>query len=487
MSASRVATAATMNVEGIKFGVKQANDSLKKLVSVSKESDKSLKTLAFFKKWEVGLKVLTQSFRALTRGFGVMLKGLSKPLQNIPFVNSFSEFVNSTVKGTLEQYNLGFAIGANVNEMQALALAAQDVGLEVNQLYEPISKLPRKIQEAAMGFGDSAKVFGQLPGIDINALRDLGATEGPIAQLKVVADALKQVTDQNQKLYLLTKIFEETGPKFQQLFALGGQGIEKFERLVKELGLELSLLDISKFKELNTLMKQLGASWQALSRDALLKVSPDLIAFLNAIKEILSDKGMREKIVDTIADLFTSVGTMFLNFTNAFLTFTGQVATLIDNLSYAVVDVPRELGKMWSGDFTPAGESADGKSALERFLELNRIQIEKLNAYWEAVLERQAALKEAAKPGKADFQPPLADKFMDKITFKALSNAASATPGKLSAAEATTQAGVELMLKSKDDGYKETREVTLLKKIEKVLQKIEKKPEPPAANLQGAA
>ncbi|MBT4886038.1 MAG: hypothetical protein HON07_02360, partial [Planctomycetaceae bacterium] len=69
MSASRVATAATMNVEGIKFGVKQANDSLKKLVSVSKESDKSLKTLAFFKKWEVGLKVLTTSFRALTRGF----------------------------------------------------------------------------------------------------------------------------------------------------------------------------------------------------------------------------------------------------------------------------------------------------------------------------------------------------------------------------------------------------------------------------------
>ena len=117
----------------------------------------------------------------------------------------FSEFVNSTTSAVLDQFNLGRAIDANVNEMQALALAAQDVGLEVNQLYEPISKLPRKIQEAAAGFGDSVAVFSQLPGIDINALRDLVPQKEGCVQLKVVADSLKKVTDKTKSCIYLQK------------------------------------------------------------------------------------------------------------------------------------------------------------------------------------------------------------------------------------------------------------------------------------------
>ena len=248
MSASVVSTAITMNAEGVKFAVKQANESLKKLVGVAKQSDSALKQIAFLKKLEVGLKAINIAFKTATGAFRGLLRGLSDPTAQIPFLNSFSEFVNSTTAAVLDQFNLGKAIDANVNEMQALALAAQDVGLGVNQLYEPISKLPRKIQEAAAGFGDSVAVFSQLPGIDINALRDLGATKGCVAQLKVVADSLKKVTDQNQKLYLLTKIFEETGPKFRQLFDLGSKGIEKFEERVEKLGLSLTNIDMQNSK-----------------------------------------------------------------------------------------------------------------------------------------------------------------------------------------------------------------------------------------------
>ena len=100
-------------------------------------------------------------------------------------------------------------------------------------------------------------------------------------------------------------------------------------------------------------------------------------------------------------------------------------------------------------------------------------------------LERMLQLQGKGKVGDFGIDE---DKFIEKITFKAASNAASgAAPGKLSAADATTQAGVELMLKSIDDGYKETKEVTMLKKIEKVLQKIEKKADGPIVNVQGAA
>ena len=54
MSASVVSTAITMNAEGVKFAIKQANESLKKLVGVAKQSDSALKQIAFLKNWKLG-------------------------------------------------------------------------------------------------------------------------------------------------------------------------------------------------------------------------------------------------------------------------------------------------------------------------------------------------------------------------------------------------------------------------------------------------
>ena len=507
MANSVVSTAATMNVEGIKFGVKQASDSLKKLVSVSKQSDSALKQIAFLKKLELGLKAINIGFKAVTGAFRGFLKGLSNPTAQLPFLDSFADFVNSTTQATLDQFNLGKAIDANVNEMQALALAAQDVGLEVNQLYEPISKLPRKIQEAAAGFGDSVAVFSQLPGIDINALRDLGATKGGVAQLKVVADSLKKVTDQNQKLYLLTKIFEETGPKFRQLFDLGSQGIEKFEERVEKLGLSLTNIDISKFKTLNIQMRELSASWSALGRDVLLKISPSLIAFLEIVKETITDPKFRENFVSTVSGVMSDVGSAFLEFGSAFLDFSSQIAYLVDTVTQATkallpnmksgisdMEATRRFNMYesilnrpeWMGNKLQPWQqkqydearnqlSGEGKfkneskalNAINRIIAGGRARLGDVQS---RIDKRAAEIEAQSKKGAATYKPPTEaiDKFIEKISYRAVSNAASgAAPGKLSGADINTAAGLETFLKSFEPGYGEAKEVVLLKEIKK--------------------
>lgn len=526
MGASRVATAVTMNAEDVKFGVKTATDSLKKLVNISKQSDNTLKQIAFLKKLEMGLKAVQIGFKAATGAFRGLLKGLSDPTSQIPFLDSFANFVSSTTQATLDQFNLGKAIDANVNEMQALALAAQDVGLETNQLYEPISKLPRKIQEAAAGFGDSVAVFSQLPDIDINALRDLGATEGGVAQLKVVADSLKKVTDQNQKLYLLTKIFEETGPKFRQLFDLGSKGIEKFEERVEKLGLTLTSIDISKFKILNIQMKELSASWSALGRDVLLKISPSLIAFLEIVKETITDPEFRSKFVSTISGVMSDVGSAFLEFGHAFLDFSSQIAYLVDTITQAtkalmpnmksgisdmeasrrfkmyenMLNRPAWMGnKLQPWQQRQYEESRDqlageGKfkneskafNAINRILAGGRASLEGIQA---RIDKRAAEIEAQSKKGAATYKPPTEaiDKFIEKISFRAVSNAASgAAPGKLSGADINTSAGLEMFLKSFEPGYGEDKQVTLLKEIKKEIQKGNNADNAPPVNLAGA-
>ena len=529
MSSSRVATAATMNVEGIKFGVKQANDALKKLVGVSKQSDKSLKTLAFLKKWEVGLRVFTKLIRTATRTTQVFFNVLKNPITGIPIIGQliapFQQFVEQTTKATLDQFNLGRAIGASFDEMQALSLAARDVGLEVNQLYEPISKLPRKIQEAAAGFGDSVAVFSQLPGINIDSLRDLGAKKGGIAQLKVVADSLNNITDQNQKLYLLTKIFEETGPKFQQLFELGSKGIDGFIKKVKELGLSLSAEGIAKLKILNLEMAELAASWSALSRDILLEISPSLIAFLRIIKETISNPEFRTKFVSTVVSLFETVGSAFLTFTVGFIGFTEKVAKLIDSITkFEKTFFANE--KTGESDLKAAFDmqTLERVKAIKEFLGLNlspneqkrydmsvaqlagemdqedsprQKKVSSAFAWLMAEVERltkeiavrSEIIRKQSKEGAATYKPPVeaVDKFIEKLNYRAVSNAASGSaPGKLSGSDINTAAGLETFLKSFEPGYGEDKQVTLLKEIKKEIQKGNNADNAPPVNLAGA-
>ena len=157
-----------------------------------------------------------------------------------------------------------------------------------------------------------------LPGIDLAALREMR----PFEQLKAVADSLNKVQDLNQRLYLMTKIFEESGPKFQQLFATGEGDRGISARLLEDLGLSLSKEDIAKFRELNWLSIQLSRSWKALSRDALIEVSPSLIQFRkNGFKRITKchDKGFRGKVTEAFVNLFTALGTLFMNFLNSYL------------------------------------------------------------------------------------------------------------------------------------------------------------------------
>ena len=84
MATSVISTAVTMDVTDIKFAVKQANDSLKKLVGVAKQSDKSLSTLAFFKKWEVGLKVFNKIVSIATASTQTFFNILKNPISGIP-------------------------------------------------------------------------------------------------------------------------------------------------------------------------------------------------------------------------------------------------------------------------------------------------------------------------------------------------------------------------------------------------------------------
>lgn len=484
---SRIATDVTMNVADVKLGSQQAAQSMKKVGDAAKKINSQLQRLVFFEKLKLGFAAITKGISTALRGFDRLFEAMRNPVSQIPFLKGFVTFADSIVQSTLQVYNLSRAIGANVNEMQALSLAAEKFGIEVTSLYEPISKLPRKIQEAAAGFGDSAAVFDQLPGIDLAALREMR----PFEQLKAVADALNKVQDLNQRLYLMTKIFEESGPKFQQLFATGAKGIEEFEQAIEDLGLSLTKEDIAKFRELNWLSIQLSRAWQTLSRDALLEVSPSLIQFLTALKELLKDKGFRGKVTEAFVNLFTALGSLFMNFLNSTLELVGGIENvvtavlkvsemlqlIVDNIS-AVLISPAfwAVSKAWQA-------VKPNKEPNQRWVDNLGLDIDLFKEVIDNLKKNMEELKEVAN--MPDWEPaPVAqkvakvlDKFAEKVTYSVFGGQGPQGRQTSSLPLLGTQAGVELMLANLASGYRETKEVVLLKKIEKVLIRIEQQPD----------
>jgi hypothetical protein len=93
----------------------------------------------------------------------------------------------------------------------------------------------------------------------------------------------------------------------------------------------------------------------------------------------------------------------------------------------------------------------------------------------EKIAAREKEIQDQRKKGGVNPIQPVVealDKVVEKISFRAVSNAASGSaPGKLSGADINTSAGLEMFLKSFEPGYGEPKEVVLLKEIKKEIQK----------------
>ena len=272
-------------------------------------------------------------------------------------------------------------------------------------------------------------------------------------------------------------------------------------------------------------MRELSASWSALGRDVLLKISPSLIAFLEIVKETITDPEFRNKFVSTVSGVMSDVGSAFLEFGHAFLDFSSQIAYLVDTITQATkmllpnmksgisdMEASRRFNMYesilnrpgWMGNklqpwqqkqYEEARDQLAGEgkfaneskafNAINRILAGGRARLESIQA---RIDKRAAEIEAQSKKGAATYKPPTEelDKFIEKISYRAVSNAASgAAPGKLSGADISTSAGLEMFLKSFETGYGEDKQVTLLKEIRKEIIKGNQK-EDKTAELAGA-
>ncbi|MAE72486.1 MAG: hypothetical protein CL675_00225 [Bdellovibrionaceae bacterium] len=138
-------------------------------------------------------------------------------------------------------------LGISTEALIGLQHAANQTGASTESLNMGLQRMTRRIgQVAATGSGEAAVALEQL-GISIDEIKD----KSPDQQFALIAEKMKSIHEQGQKVFLTQKLFDSEGVKLLNTLNLGADGIAAMITEAEELGITFSRIDASKVEMAN--------------------------------------------------------------------------------------------------------------------------------------------------------------------------------------------------------------------------------------------
>lgn len=122
-------------------------------------------------------------------------------------------------------------LGIGIERLQEMRYAAERAGLSSQTLDMAVQRFTRRVSEAAQGSGEAVGALEEL-GLSAEALAD----RTPDQALAIVADALKNVESQSDRVRLAFKLFDSEGVAMVNMLRDGSDGLEHMYARARELG-----------------------------------------------------------------------------------------------------------------------------------------------------------------------------------------------------------------------------------------------------------
>ena len=126
-------------------------------------------------------------------------------------------------------------LGVGTEQMSEFAYAAQTTGMSLEELTGQFENLAERVAQGAAGTGEAAETFKKL-GIDAKQL----ALQNPIEQMITLAKAMEGVTNQTERLGMLSSLGGDQFQWMENLFRQGPNGIRKLMGEAREVGASLN-------------------------------------------------------------------------------------------------------------------------------------------------------------------------------------------------------------------------------------------------------
>lgn len=325
---------------------------------------------ASFKKFGNALKVGAQAGAVAIAAIGGALAAMGI---------SQAKVIDETAK-------LSAALGVNIREFQALALAGSEAGISQEQIGTIITKSQRSILEAARGLQTYQRSFKTL-NLDAKELIGLAPEE----QFKVIANALNNVDNATVRTSTALEIFGRSGR--QVINMLGGfkDNLDAAREFNDKFGISLNKIDAAKVEEANDTFARVKLAVSALGNVIAIEFAPLITAVSNAFL----DSGFSAKEFGKSVKSAIEIASIVIdNFRISILGLKAIFAELRLALDLFVLDASKGLFDLTKSMEKLTGVTAATTKAQQFFLNVNR------NALQNAKKNDQAIKDLSASAGK---------------------------------------------------------------------------------------
>jgi len=147
--------------------------------------------------------------------------------------------ITGAFKGALDRSTeitrLAQKLGVSTEKLSQFAYAAETTGMSFEDLTGQFENLAERVAQGAEGSGEAAETFKKL-GIDAAALK----LKNPIDQMIELAGAMQGVTNQTERLGMLSSLGGDQFQWMENIFRKGPEGIAKLMGEARDVGASLS-------------------------------------------------------------------------------------------------------------------------------------------------------------------------------------------------------------------------------------------------------
>jgi hypothetical protein len=210
---------------------------------------------------------------------------------------------------TIDKLSTKTGIGSET--LTELAYAAKQADIPLEALGVSFKKMQVAIAEAGAGGKEQLATFKAL-GIEFDTIKNLSADDA----FELIAEQIHRLGDEAQQNLAATRLFGKSGAELLPLFKDGAAGVRALREEAQKLGLTLSNEQVSGLADLDNAVKRLSASYDALTRQLVGSVAPEIATFFQSItfalaqskKDSYDARTALEAIFGAVADhgIFTS-------------------------------------------------------------------------------------------------------------------------------------------------------------------------------------
>lgn len=251
-------------------------------------------------------------------------------------------------------------LGIAANKMGGLQLAFEQTGVSANAGMVAMQRMTRRIADAANGAGPAAKALQEL-GLNANQLKALS----PDQALNQIADAMKGVEGQSDKVRLAFSLFDSEGVGLVNTLANGSEGLKAFQAEADKLNMNHTREELARIEAANDAMAKVSSAVTAMFQNLAIVAAPVIESIANMITPFAVSFGKTfTSVVQFILDGLNRVKAVFATVFSNFATIGDFVFT---SLSLGAVVFANTLAHFFTKEL-PAFLSWFGRNFVNIFI-----------------------------------------------------------------------------------------------------------------------